>query len=174
MKGFWAAMATVLATTAQVTVAPLFPVAGTTPDFVLLTLILLTYFGSPRWAMACVPAAALGLGFLADRSPGLLILAYMPLLPLAYYVEDARVPMNHFARTLIVMLATGGWVRLLFVIAAVVGGADASAGVFAGKVLLPGLFVDFALLSVVYVPFRLIGWSGQGMSLSRGTYYSSL
>jgi hypothetical protein len=41
-------------------------------------------------------------------------------------------------------------------------------------VLIPGLFLDFALLSVVYVPLRLIGWSGQGMSLQRGSYYSSL
>jgi len=41
-------------------------------------------------------------------------------------------------------------------------------------VVLPGLFLDLALLSMVYLPLRLLGWSGQSMSLSRGGYYSSL
>ena len=174
MKGFWSVMATVFAAICQVTVAPLFAVCGTAPDLVLLTLVLVTVFGSPRRTMVCIPVAALSFGFLADRAPALLILGYLPLLPLAYYLEDARVPLNHYARALVVMLVTGGVVRSLFVTSAVVGGAEAPLGAVLGQVLIPGLLVDFALLSAVYIPLRLIGWSGQGMSLSRGTYYSSL
>jgi hypothetical protein len=124
--------------------------------------------------MVCVPVAALAYGFLSGREPGLLILCYLPLLPIGLYLEEARVPLNHYARTLGALVATGMWVRALLVLGAVVGGADASAGVVLRDVILPGMFLDFALLSVVYVPLRLLGWSGQGMSLQRGGYYSSL
>lgn len=174
MKGFFALMATVFAALWQVTVAPLFPVSNVTFDFVLVTLVAVAAFGSPRRAMVCVPVAALAYGFLSDRSPALLLLAYLPLLPLGVYLEEARVPLNHFARTALATLATGAWARLLLATGAILGGAEAGPGdVFLG-VILKGLFLDFALLSVVYVPLRLLGWSGQGMSLQRGTYYSSL
>ena len=174
MKAFAAVLGTLFACIWQVTGAPLFPVAGVTFDFVLLALVVIAAFGSPQRAMLCVPVAALAYGFLSGREPGLLVLCYLPLLPLGFYLEEARVPLNHYARTLGAFMATGVWVRLLLVLGAVVGGADAGPGQVVADVLLPGLFVDFALLSVVYVPLRLLGWSGQGMSLSRGGYYSSL
>lgn len=174
MKGVAAFLATILAAIMQVTVAPLFPVSAAAPEFVLLTLVIVAAFGNPRRAMVCVPVGAIAYGFLSDRSPALLLLAYLPLLPLGLYLEEARVPLNHYARTLIVTVATGVWIRALLMLGAVVGGADATPGAALGQVLIPGLFLDFALLSVVYVPLRLIGWSGQGMSLHRGSYYSSL
>jgi cell shape-determining protein MreD len=174
MKGTAAVLGTVLAAIAQVTVAPLFPVSAAVPEFVLLALVIVAAFGNPRRAMVCVPVAAIAYGFLSDRSPALLLLAYLPLLPLGLYLEEARVPLNHYARTLVAALATGLWIRALLMLGTVVGGADATLGAAVGQVLVPGLFLDFALLSVVYVPLRLIGWSGQGMSLQRGSYYSSL
>ena len=174
MKGIAAFLATIVAAMMQVTVAPLFPISAAVPEFVLLTLVIVAAFGNPRRAMVCVPVGALAYGFLSDRSPALLLLAYLPLLPLGLYLEEARVPLNHYARTLIATLATGLWIRTLLMLGTVVGGADATVGAAVGQVLLPGLFLDFALLSVVYVPLRLIGWSGQGMSLHRGSYYSSL
>ena len=174
MKGVLAVVATVVAAVWQVTVAPLFPVGGVTFDFLLLSLVVVAAFGAPRRALVCVPVAALAYGFLADRAPGLVLLAYLPMLPLGVYLEQSGVPLNHFAQTAVAMVATGAWVRLLLVLSAVLGGADGSAGVIFGDFILPGMFLDFALLSVVYVPLRLLGWSGQGMSLKRGSYYSSL
>lgn len=174
MKGIAAFLATILAAMFQVTVAPLFPVSAAVPEFVLLTLVIVAAFGNPRRAMVCVPVAAVAYGFLSDRSPALLLLAYLPLLPLGLYLEEARVPLNHYARTLVATLVTGLWIRVLLMLGTVVGGADTTVGAAIGQVLVPGLFLDFALLSVVYVPLRLIGWSGQGMSLQRGSYYSSL
>ena len=174
MKMFSAIVATVFAAIWQVTVAPLFPAWGVTFDFLLLTLVVMTAFGSPQRAMVCIPVAAVASGFLANREPGLILLAYLPLLPLGFYLEGARVPLNHYARTALVLAATGAWARLLFVLASVVGGADATPGLVLVQVILPGAFLDLALLSMVYVPLRLLGWSGQGMSLSRGGYYSSL
>jgi hypothetical protein len=121
-----------------------------------------------------VPIAALAYGFLSNREPGLLVLAYLPLLPLGFYFEEAAVPLNHYARTLLALGLTGLWTRGLLVLGSLLGGADASVGVVVFDVLLPGLLLDLSLLTVVYVPLRLLGWSGQGMSLSRGGYYSSL
>ena len=174
MKGAAAFLATIFAAICQVTVAPLFPVSAAVADFVLLTLVNVAAFGNPRRAMVCVPVGALAYGFLSDRSPALLLLAYLPLLPLGLYLEEARVPLNHYARTLLTLLATGIWTRTLLILGTVVGGADATVGAALGQVIIPGVFLDLALLSLVYVPLRLVGWSGQGMSLQRGTYYSSL
>lgn len=174
MKPFLSMLAVVFAAIWQVTVAPLFPVANVTFDFVLVTLVVVTAFGSPRRGMVAVPLAALAYGFLSGRAPALLLLAYLPLLPLGSYLEGVSVPLNHYARTALAMVATGGWARMLMVLGAVLGGADATAGDVVFGVLLKGVFLDFALLSVVYVPLRLLGWTGQGMSLQRGTYYSSL
>ena len=174
MKMFAAVLLTVFAAICQVTVAPLFPVGAVVFDFVLLTLILIAAFGSPQRAMLCVPVAALAYGFLSNREPGLLVLAYLPLLPLGLYLEEVPIPLNHYLRTAGALVLTGAWARTLLVLGAVVGGADASPGLVIREILLPGMFVDFALLSVAYAPLRLLGWSGQGMALSRGGYYSGL
>jgi hypothetical protein len=174
VKAIIAVAGTVFAAVWQVTVAPLFPVWNITFDFVLLVLVLVAAFGTPRRAMVCIPVAALAYGFLANREPGLLVLAYLPLLPLGLYLEETRVPLNHFGRTALALVATGAWARLLLVLGAVVGGASANVGFVLFGVVLPGLFLDLALLSLVYLPLRLLGWSGQSMSLSRGGYYSSL
>ena len=174
MKGFLAVMATIFAAIAQVTVAPLFPVSGVVFDFVLLALILIAAFGSPKRAMVCVPVAALAYGFLSNREPGLLVLAYLPLLPLGLYLEEINIPLNHYVRTALAMLLTGVWARTILVLGSVVGGAHAPLGLTVSDVILPGILLDLSLLTVVYVPLRLLGWSGQGMSLSRGGYYSSL
>ncbi len=174
MKGFLAVMATIFAATSQVTVAPLFPVSGVVFDFVLLALVLIAAFGSPKRAMICVPVAALAYGFLSNREPGLLVLAYFPLLPLGFYLEEVNVPLNHYVRTAAAMVLIGMWARSLLVLGSIVGGAHASLGLTVSDVILPGMLLDLSLLTVVYVPLRLLGWSGQGMSLSRGGYYSSL
>lgn len=174
MKAFLAVMATLFAAIIQVTVAPLFPVAGVVFDFVLLTLVLVAAFGSPQRAMLCVPAAALAYGFLSNREPGLLVLAYLPLLPLGLYLEEVNVPLNHYVRTALALALTGVWARGILVLGSVVGGAHAPFGLILSDIILPGLLLDLSLLTLVYVPIRLLGWSGQGMSLSRGGYYSSL
>lgn len=174
MKGVAAVAAVLLAAIWQVTVAPLFPLSTAVPDLVLLTLVLVTAFGTPRRGMVCVPVAALAYGFLSDRAPGLMVLAYLPLLPLGMYLEEAKLPLNHYARTLFALVATGAWARLLMILGTLVGGADASIGPVIGQVLVPGAFLDLALLTLVYLPLRLVGWSGEGMSLRRTTRYSSL
>ena len=174
MKGFLIGVAILLAAMAQVTVAPLFPVAGAVPEFVLLTLALLVAFNSPRPVMIGTPIAALAYGFLSDRAPALLLLGYLPLLPLGYLLEESRVPVNHYLRTVAMMVITGLWLRTLLALGAMTAGADAAFGILIADVLVPGIFLDLALLTVVYIPLRLIGWTGQGMTLERTGYYARL
>lgn len=174
MKGFLIGVGILLAAIAQVTVAPLFPVAGAVPDFVLLTLVLLVTFSNARPVMIGTPIAAIAYGFLSSRAPALLLLAYLPILPLGYFLEESRVPVTHYLRAALMMGITGLWARALLAIGAMSAGADAAFGILFWDVLIPGLFFDLALLTVVYIPFRLIGWTGQGMTLGRTGYYARL
>jgi hypothetical protein len=160
-----------LASIAQVTVAPLFPVAGATPELVLLLLVLVAAFSGPSPVMVLTPVAAVAVGFLADRSPGLMLLAYLPPLPLGFAIEDSSVPVNHYLRTLAMMVVTGVWARALLAVGAIAGGADGAFGMLVTDVVLPGMILDGALLSVVYIPLRVAGWTGQGLTLQRSRYF---
>lgn len=174
MKGFVIGVGIVLAAIAQVTVAPLFPVAGAVPDFVLLTLVLLVTFSNPRPVMIGTPIAALAYGFLSGRAPALLLLAYLPILPLGYFLEESRVPVTHYVRAAAMMGVTGLWVRALLAVGAMSAGADAAFGILLRDILIPGLLFDLALLTVAYIPLRLLGWTGRGMTLGRTGYYARL
>ncbi len=171
MKGTMTGLAMLLAAIAQVTVAPLFPVAGAVPEFVLLGLVLMAAFSSPSPVMVLTPLMAVALAFLSDRSPGLLLVAYLPLLPLGFALEESPVPLNHYLRTLAMIVVTGVWLRTLLALGAMASGAAPAFSLLLSDVLVPGAFLDAALLTVVYIPMRLVGWSGRGMTLQRGRYY---
>jgi len=171
MRAAAALAAVVLVAVAQVTVAPLFPIAGAVPEFVLLGLTLIAAFGSPTAVMVLTPLAAVAAGFLSDRSPGLMLVGYLPLLPVGVGIEGAPAPLNHYLRTLGMMLATGAWLRAVLALGAVAGGAEPAMGPMLTDVILPGMFLDLVLLTVVYIPLRLAGIPGRGMTLQRSRYY---
>lgn len=170
MKAAGVCLLVVVTALAQVTVAPLFPVSAAVPDYALVVLVILTVFAGPTTVMLAIPLMAICLGFASDRSPGLLLMAYLPLLPLALYAEDSRLPLNRYAQMVVAGVAAGIWARMLLALGAIAGGADASFGAMAGQLVIPGIFLDFALLTLVYAPFRLLGWSGRGMSLQRSRW----
>jgi hypothetical protein len=160
----------VLTALAQVTVAPLFPVAGAVADLPLVALLILTMYAGPTSVMLGLPFVAICAGFASDRAPGLLLFGYLPLLPLAVGIEGLAVPLGKYVRLLLVGVATGLWLRGVLALSSVAQGADPAFGALIGEVLIPGAFLDIALLTVAYVPFRLIGWSGRGMTLQQGGY----
>ena len=170
MKALGVCLLVVVTALAQVSVAPLFPVSAAVPDYVLVVLVILTVFAGPTTVMLALPLMAICLGFASDRSPGLLLIAYLPLLPLALYGEETRVPLNRYAQIVLAGLATGAWARTLLAFGAIAGGAEPAFGALVGQLVIPGLFLDFALLTLVYAPFRLLGWSGRGMSLQRSRW----
>ena len=170
MKALGIAAFLVLTAIAQVTVAPLFPIAGAVPDLPLVALLVLTVYSGPTSVMVGLPFVAICTGFASDRAPGLLVLGYLPLLPLAVGIEGWRAPLGQFVRLVLVVTATGLWLRGVLALSSVAQGADPALSALIRDVLIPGAFLDIALLMVAYLPFRLIGWSGQSRTLQRGGY----
>ena len=170
MKGILVLLLIIATAMVQVTVAPLFPISGAVPNFPLVLLVMLAAFSGSTAPMFAIPVTAIFVGFASDRAPGLLIIAYLPLLPLGLVLQEWRIPLNQYMRVVAAGAATGVWIRGILALAAVVQGANIAIGPLIFQVLVPGLFLDLALLTIAYVPFRLIGWSGRGMSLQRGGY----
>ncbi len=170
MKGVGVTALLVIVALAQVTVAPLFTIRGAVPELGLLLLLLLALFAGPGSVMAGLPALALFQGFASDRAPGLLVIAYLPLLPFAAALEDWRVPLWEYPRAAIALVVAGFWLRGVLAFGAIAQGADPSFGALVLDVLIPGAFLDLALLTVAYVPLRFIGWGGQRLSL-QGSHY---
>jgi hypothetical protein len=151
----------------QVGAAPLFPLSAAEPDLVLVCLAWLLAFAGPRSAMLGLPLLAVCVGFLSDRSPALLLFAYLPLLPLSLWLEQANAPIGGFGRFAVSGLATGFGARLLLASAAMLGAASLAIGPLIFSLLLPGLVLDLLFLLLAYVPMRIAGWEPQGMSLRR-------
>jgi hypothetical protein len=170
MREIVVAVAVLFAALAQVTVAPLFPIQGALFDFVLVTLITVAVWAGPRAAMVSLPFAAIFLGFVSDRAPGLLILAYLPLLPLAFVVAEANLPLSRFVQTVLVGAGVGIWARLVLSLGAFVGGAEFTLSGLLFLVLVPGVFLDILLVTFVYLPFRLSGMHARPMTLHRSTF----
>lgn len=170
MKAALVLSLTLLAAIAQVSIAPLFPVRAANFDFAMASLALLMVFAGPRTAMAALPLVAISLGFVTDRSPALLLAGYLPLIPAAAFVADLNAPIGRYAQLAAVGAATGMFVRLVLGLAAVAHGAAFPVGDVFLQLLLPGLFLDIALLTILYFPFRFVGWEPQRMSLRRGGF----
>jgi hypothetical protein len=79
-------------------------------------------------------------------------------------------PVNRYAQMTLAGVATGIWARTMLALGAIAGGAEPAIGTLAFGLLAPGLLLDFVLLTVVYTPFRVFGWSGRGMSLQRSRW----
>ncbi|MFN0148044.1 MAG: hypothetical protein ACKVT1_16185 [Dehalococcoidia bacterium] len=167
MRAAAGAVTVLLAALVQVTVVPLFPLGGAVADAALLTLAGVALFMGPHAAMIALPALCLFLGFASDRSPGLLLIAYLPLLPLAGAVEEARLPANRFVRLLLAVVVAGVWARVVLSGSAFVQGAAFAPGPLLTDVVIPGLVLDAILLSLLYLPPRLAGWSPESLTLRR-------
>lgn len=163
-----------LAVVAQVTVAPLFPVAGAVPDLVLLTLCLAAAFAGPSPVMVMTPVGAVMLGMLSDRGAGLLLLAYVPVVVIRAVLDDAPLPLGEAGKTWLTMLGSGLAARTVLALGAMLAGAPMMVGPLVSQVLLPGVFIDAVLLLLFYVPLRLVGLRGAGFAGTRGRFLASL
>jgi len=155
---------------AQVTVAPRFPIGLAQADLLLVSLALVTVFVGRRAAMVSVPLLAFFLASLTGRSFGLLIVAFVPFPLLAFWLAEGGPPITRFLQTLAAVAATGVWARVLLALATVAGGAEIDVSTLVISYLVPGLFLDAALLSACYLPCRLIGLDPQDLSPAREYY----
>lgn len=170
MRAAATALAVIFAALAQVTIAPLFPIRGAVPDFVLTTMVVVAVYAGPRAAMVALPFAALFTAFTTDRGAGLLIVAYLPLAPLAFLLAEANLPLTRFMQTLAVSAATGLWARAILSSAVLLQGAAFSPRDVFFIVLLPGVVLDLILVAMVYAPFRLARLNPQPATLQGSSW----
>ena len=163
--------AVLVAALAQVAVAPLFPVGGAVANGALIVLAGVALVLGPLAAMVALPLLCVFQGFASDRSPGLLLIAYLPLLPVATLVEEARLPGNRFIRMLTAVAVVGAWARLVLAGAAFIQGAAFTPGALVRELVIPGLFLDIGLFALAYLPPRAVGWTPQRLTLRRAGRY---
>lgn len=163
-----------LAVLAQVTVAPLFPLGGAVVDPVLLLLCLVAALGGPVPVMVLTPLGAVMAGMLSDRDAGLLLLAWLPVLPLGALLEDAPLPLSHAVKTYLLVIVAGIVARVVLAAGAMLGGAPVAFGATVTDVLLPGIMLDMVALTMCYLPLRAAGRRGAGMRLRRRGYVAGL
>jgi cell shape-determining protein MreD len=162
--------ALVLLVLTQVAVAPLFPLRAAIPDLILVGVMVIALYWSPRPAMVAVPVVAVLFSFASDRAPGLVLLAYLPLLPAAYVLEQARLPINRYTQAAVATVVGGMAARLILAIGPMTQGAEFTFGVITKDLLLPGTVLDWSLLTLAYLPLRLAGLEASRMTLYRSNY----
>ncbi|HEY5477041.1 MAG TPA: hypothetical protein VIK11_10015 [Tepidiformaceae bacterium] len=155
---------------AQVAVAPLFPVGAAIPDLVLIGIMALALYEGPHPAMVAIPILALIMGFASDRSAAMLLFAYLPVLPLAFFLETSGLPLNRYAQASLTAVVGGMLARLFLSLGPLTSGAAFSIGGLTKDLLLPGAFLDWALLSVAFIPLRFLGREASRLTLSRSSY----
>lgn len=160
----------VLLALAQIAIAPLFPLGAAIPDLALIGILALAVYEGPHPAMVAIPFLALIIGFGSDRSPALLLLAYLPVLPLAFLFETAGLPLNRYAQASLTAVIGGMGVRFFLALGPLTAGAAFSVGGLTKDLLLPGAFLDWALLTMTFIPLRLLGREASRLSLSRSSY----
>jgi hypothetical protein len=170
VKLIFGALLVFAASVAQVTFAPLFPLRGAVVEFGLLAVVLLALTAGPRAAMLAVPFAAIAVGFATDRAPGLLLLAYLPVLPLGLLVEEARLPFPRYLQLLGLVVLCGTFVRSLLAASAVAQGADFALIPFVRELWAPGMVLDAFAFTVMYLPIRMLGRGADTFTLRHGRY----
>lgn len=160
-------LATVLA---QVAVAPFFPLAGAVVELPVVALLLLAAFAGPLAVMLALPVLVLFLGFAANVEFEWLVIAYLPLLPAAAWLQRQPLPQTPYTLVLAVTVAAAVWARAVFAAVAVTSGASPDLGAIVAEVLVPGTVLDAAVLSAGYALCRWIGWPARSLELERAGF----
>ena len=161
-------LATVLA---QVAIAPFFPLAGALVELPVVVLLLLAIFAGPGAVMVGLPLLVLFLGFSTNVEFEWLVLAYLPLLPCAAWIQRQRViPQTPYALALGMAVAAAVWTRLVFTTVAVTSGASPDVGGIVTGILLPGAAFDAALLSVGYFLCRQVRLPTHSLDLEEARF----
>lgn len=131
-----------LIATAQVAVAPLFPVLGSTAELPLAAAAILAWARGVKSLTVALPAIAIATGLVAGRDLGLYLVGYAALLPASALAGAYRWPLGSWPGALVALVATGIWFRSLLVVAALLDGAHVTAPEALRYALLPGAVAD--------------------------------
>lgn len=170
MKAAIIGVALLFVALAHVTAAPLFPLRGAIPDLPLVALVLIATYAGVRAAMVALPVVAIFLGFLTSHEPAAYIVAYVPLLPVAYALEQSNLPLNTFARATAAGLVTGLSARVVLSVSAMIQVEQLMLGPMVWQVLLPGVVLDAMLLVLAYGAAKLAGWESRRLILEPSGY----
>ena len=161
-------LATVLA---QVAVAPLFPLLGAVVELPVIVLLLLAIFAGPHAVMIGLPVLVLFLGFSTNVEFEWLVIAYLPLLPCAAWIQRHRaIPQTPYALVLVMVVAAGFWARAVFSAVAMASGGGLAIGPVVTDILLAGAVLDVAVVSVVYGLCRWVGWPVRSLDLEQAGF----
>lgn len=161
-------LATVLA---QVAIAPFFPLAGVVVELPVVVLLLLAIFAGPGAVMVGLPVLVLFLGFSTNVEYEWLVLAYLPLLPCAAWIQRQRaIPQTPYALALVMAVGAAVWTRLVFATVAITSGASPDLGSLVTDILLPGAAFDAALLSVGYFLCRQVRLPTHSLNLEEAEF----
>ncbi len=161
-------LATVLA---QVAIAPLFPLVGAVVELPTVVLLLLAVFAGPHAVMIGLPILVLFLGFSTNAEFEWLVMAYLPLLPCAAWIQRHReIPQTPYALVFVMVIAAGIWARAVFSVVAMTSGASLAVGPLVTDILLTGLVLDAAVVSVVYALCRWVGWPVRSLDLEQAGF----
>ncbi len=146
-----------LAAAVQSSAAPLFALSAATPAFALLVLGLLTIFRGQTTAMVATPVLAVAEAWARGVEPGLLLLAYFPLVPLVDVLRERTLSVSGPGLGLLLaVLLTGVWARSVIAVAAIVDGSSASALDVIALLVLPGFVLDLVITLITYSIVRPI------------------
>lgn len=162
------AVMVVLVAVGQAAASPLFTAADAAPAFGVVFLALLTVYRGTRVGMVMTPLLAIAEAWLRGLEPGILLLAYAPVVPLAASVTGTAWPLlGPGLRLTGAVVAAGAWARLLGAAIVVLGGASTDVSTFVFALIVPGALVDALLTLAVYLPLRAgIGEPGRRSWLS--------
>jgi len=156
---------------AQVAIAPLFPLVGAVVELPVVVLLLLAVFAGPHAVMIGLPILVLFLGFSTNVPFEWLVLAYLPLLPCAAWIQQQRaIPQAPYALVLFMVVGAGIWARAVFAVVAMTSGAGLAVGPVVTDILLTGAVLDAAVVSVVYGLCRWVGWPVRSLDLEQAGF----
>ncbi len=156
---------------AQVAVAPFFPVAGALVELPVVVLLLLAIFAGPYAVMIALPILVLFLGFSTNVEYEWLVIAYLPLLPGAAWIQRQRaIPQTPYLLLLVMVVAAGIWARGVLAGVAITSGASPTFGPVVADILLPGAAFDAGVLSLAYGLCRWIGWPTRSLDLEQAGF----
>lgn len=144
MRALTASAGVLFVAAAQVTVAPLFPVAGTVAELPLVAASVFAWLHGVRSLLLALPALAVLTALLAGRDPGLILIAFAGAFPALAVALELRWPLGRWVGALVGLAASGLWCRAILIAAAAFDGARGDPTALVGRVLAPGAAADAA------------------------------
>lgn len=152
----------VLSSIAQISIAPFFTISGAILDFNLLAIIFIATYLSRKISIGALVLLSLLTGAITETPYEWVLLAYLPTIPLIYFIYLLR---GETTRTFTTVLATatviGLWGRILMSVVAVSDGTSTSFGVVITQILAPGILLDMVLVIIFYGIYKMAGLNKQ-------------